>query len=162
MFWRVLGSVISLFPKNRKPSFRPDSWCKNSKLFRENPILVSSRQCENAFSTGLIFCWIKILSKRYRFNKDSLKIIFFLFFACFILCFSCFLICFVTMGWFSKRWANLQTHAKLDSPQNTPNTVSKRPSNLFISVIFDDFYGFNQTFWCSIVGVFLIETHTKQ
>ena len=37
--------------------------------------------------------------------------------------------------------------------------MSKRPSKLIISVIFDDFYGFNQTFWCSIVGVFLIETH---
>ena len=35
----------------------------------------------------------------------------------------------------------------------------KRPSKLIISMIFDDFYGFNQTFWCSIVGVFLIETH---
>ena len=131
------------------------------KIFRKYLILVSSRQCENAFSTCLNVCWIKILSKRYPFNKDSLKIMFFLFFACVILCFSCFLICFVTMGWFSKRWANLQTHAKLSSPQNTPNTVSKRSSKLIISVIVDDFYGFNQTFWCSIVGVFLVETHTN-
>ena len=73
--------------------------------------------------------------------------------------FLCFLICFVTMGWFSKRWANLQTRAKLSSPQNTANTVSKRYSKLTISVICDDFCGFNQTFWCSFVGVFLIETH---
>ena len=82
-------------------------------------------------------------------------------FSCFILSFSCFLIRFVTMGWFSKRWVNLQTRVKLSSPQNTPNTVPKRPSKLIISVMFDHFYGFNQTFWCSIVGVFLVETHTN-
>ena len=41
----------------------------------------------------------------------------------------------------------------------TPNTVSERPSKLIVSVTFDDFYWFNQTCWCSIVGVFLIETH---
>ena len=120
---------------------------------------MSSRQCENTFPTFSVFCWAKMFSKRYRSNKDSVKIMFLRFFLCFILCFSLFLIYFVTLGWFSKRWANLQTRAKLSSPQNTPNTVSTRPSKLIISVIFDDFYGFNQTFWCSIVGVFLTETH---
>ena len=106
-------------------------------------------------------CWTKMFSKRYRSNKDSVKITFLWFRHVLFCVFSCFLIWFVTMGWFSKRRANLQTRAKLSSPQNTPNTVSKRPSKLIISVIFDDFYGFNQTFWCSIVGVFLIETHKK-
>ena len=48
---------------------------------------------------------------------------------------------------------------KTMSPQKTPNTVFKRPSKLIISVIFDDFYVFYQTCWCSIVGVFLIKTH---
>ena len=66
---------------------------------------------------------------------------------------------FVTMCWFSKRWVNIQTHAKPCSQQSTPNTVPERPSRLFISVIFDDFYRINQTFWCSTVGVFLIEIH---
>ena len=106
-----------------------------------------------------VFCWAKMFSKRYRSNKDSVKIMFLWSFHILFCVFSCFLICFVTMGWFSKRWANLQTRAKLSSPQNTPNTVFKRPSKLIISVIFDDFYGFIKTFWCSIVGVFLIETH---
>ena len=73
--------------------------------------------------------------------------------------FSCFLTCFVTMCWLSKRWANLQTHVKPCSNNTTPNTVSARCSKLTISVTFDDFYRTNQTFWCSIVGVFLIETH---
>ena len=120
---------------------------------------MSSRQCENTFPFLFVFCWAKMFSKRYRSNKDSVKITFL--WSCHIIfcVFSCFLTCFVTMGWFSKRWANLQTRAKLSSPQNTPNTVFKRPSKLIISVIFDDFYGFNQTFWCSIVGVFLVETH---
>ena len=124
-------------------------------------ILMSSTQCENAFPMFLFFCWAKMFSKRYRSNKDSVKIMFWWFFHVLFRDFSCFLICFVTTGWFPKRWANLQTRAKLGSPQNTPNTVFKRPSKLIISMIFDDFYGFNQTFWCSIVGVFLIETHTK-
>ena len=123
------------------------------------PILMSSRQCENTFPTFSIFCWAKMFSKRYRSNKDSVKIMFWWFFHVLFRDFSCFLVCFVTTGWFPKRWANLQTRAKLSSPQNTPNTVFKRPSKLIISVIFDDFYGFNHTFWCSIVGVFLIETH---
>ena len=73
--------------------------------------------------------------------------------------FSCFLTCFVTMCWLSKRWANLQTQAKPCSPQNIPNTVPEWSSRLIVSVTFDDFYRTNQTFWCSIVGVFLIETH---
>ena len=120
---------------------------------------MSSRQCENTFPTFCVFCWAKMFSKRYRSNKDSVKITFLRLFHVLFCAFPCFLICFVTMGWFSKRWANLQTRAKLSSPQNTPNTVSKRHSKLIISMIFDDFYGFNQTFWCSIVGVFLIETH---
>ena len=123
------------------------------------PILMSSRQCENTFPFVVVFCWAKMFSKRYRSNKDSAKTTFLRLFLCFILYFPLFLIYFVTMGWFSKRWANLQTRAKVSSPQNTPNTVFKRPSKLIISVIFDDFYGFNHTFWCSIVGVFLIETH---
>ena len=125
------------------------------------PILMSSRQCENTFPTFFVFCWAKMFSKRYRSNKDSVKITFLWSFHILFCVFSCFLICFVTMGWFSKRWANLQARTKLSSPQNTPNTVSKRPSKLIISVIFDHFYGFNQTFWCSIVGVFLVETHTN-
>ena len=99
-----------------------------------------------------------MFSKRYRSNKDSVKITFLWFLHVLFCVFSCFLICFVTMGWFSKRRANLQTRTKLSSPQNTPNTVFKRPSKLIISMIFDVFYGFNQTFWCCIVGVFLIET----
>ena len=122
------------------------------------PILMSSRQCENTFPTFSVFCWAKMFSKRYRSNKDSAKITFLWSLHILFCVFSCFLICYVTMGWFSKRWPNLQTRTKLTSPQTTPNTVSKRPSKLIISVIFDDFYGFNHTFWCSIVGVFLIET----
>ena len=73
--------------------------------------------------------------------------------------FSCFLTCFVTMCWLSKRWANLQTQAKPCISQNIPNAVPERPSRLIVSVTFDDFYRINQTFWCSTVGVFLIETH---
>ena len=122
---------------------------------------MSSRQCENTFPFFGVFCWAKMFSKRYRSNKDSVQITFLWSFHILLCVFSCFLICFVTMGWFSKRWTILQTRTKLSSPQNTPNTVSKRPSKLIISVIFDHFYGFNQTFWCSIVGVFLVETHTN-
>ena len=99
-----------------------------------------------------------MFSKRYRSNKDSVKIMFWWFFHVLFRDCSCFLVCFVTTGWFPKRWANLQTRAKLGSPQNTPNTVFKRPSKLIISVMFYVFYEFNQTFWCCIVGVFLIET----
>ena len=122
------------------------------------PILMSSRQCENTFPFLFVFCWAKMFSKRYRSNKDSVKIMFWWFFHVLFRDCSCFLVCFVTTGWFPKRWANLQTRAKLSSPQNTPNTVSKRPSKLIISVMFYVFYEFNQTFWCNIVGVFLIET----
>ena len=100
-----------------------------------------------------------MFSKHYRSNKDSVKIMFLWFLHVLFRDCSCFLVCFVTTGWFPKRWANLQTRTKLRSPQNTPNRVSKRPSKLIISMIFDVFYGCNQTFWCSIVGVFLIETH---
>ena len=39
-------------------------------------ILMGSRQRGNTFYYFFVFCWIKILSKRYRFNKDSLKIMF--------------------------------------------------------------------------------------
>ena len=37
---------------------------------------MGSRQRGNTFPIFLFFCWIKILSKRYRFNKDSFKIMF--------------------------------------------------------------------------------------
>ena len=53
----------------------------------------------------------------------------------------------------------MQNHAH---HKTTPNTVSERPSKLTVSVTFDDFYRFSQTFWCSIVGVFLIETYTNK
>ena len=39
--------------------------------------------------------------------------------------------------------------------------MSKRLYKLSISMICDYFCGFNQTVWCSIVGVFLIETQNK-
>ena len=125
------------------------------------PILMSSRQCKNTFPTFFIFCRAIMFSKRYRSNKDSVKIMFLWSFVFLFCVFSCFFISFVTMVWFSKRWVNLQTRVNFSSPQNTPNTGSKRPSKLIISVIVDDFYGFNQTFRCSIVGVFVIETHKK-
>ena len=50
----------------------------------------------------------------------------------------------------------MQNHAH---HKTTPNTVFERPSILIVSVTSDDFYRFNQTFWCSTVGVFLLETH---
>ena len=120
---------------------------------------MSSRQCENKFPTFSVFCWAKMFSKRYRSNKDSVKNTFLWFLHVLFCVFSCFLVCLVTMCWFSKRWANLQTREKLSLPQNTPNTVPKRLSKLIICVISDNFYRFNQTFWYSIVGVFLIEIH---
>ena len=47
------------------------------------PILMTSRQCENMFQMFLLFCWIKMLSKRYRFNRDSFKIMFLTIFSAF-------------------------------------------------------------------------------
>ena len=129
------------FPKKRKPTFRPGIERQNLKHLVKYPVLMSSRQCENTFPIVFVFCWAKMFSKRYRSNKDSVKIMFWWFFHVLFHDFSCFLVCFVTTGWFPKRWANLQTRAKLGSPQNTPNTVFKRPSKLIISVIFDGFTG---------------------
>ena len=95
----------------------------------------------------------------FKSNIALTRILKLCFFPHFVLYFFSFWTRFVTMCWFSKRWANLQTHAKPCSPQNIPNAVPERPSRLIVSVTFDDFYRINQTFWCSTVGVFLIETH---
>ena len=62
-------------------------------------------------------------------------------------------------GLILKALGESSNSCKIKFTENTPNTMSKRPSKLIISVLFDDFYGLNQTFWCNIVGVFLIETH---
>ena len=98
--------------------------------------------------------WKKRSSKQYCFNNNlgilHVCVVSWIFFTRF-----------VTIYWFPKRWVNIQTHAKPYSPQNIPKTVPERPSRLIISVTFDDFYRINQTFWCSTVGVSLIEIHTK-
>ena len=56
MFWQALGSVISRLQKKRYDHLGRTSNAKTQKYFGKYLILVSSRQCENAFSTCLNVC----------------------------------------------------------------------------------------------------------
>ena len=159
MFWQALGTVISLFPKTWKPSFRPDSECQNSKYFGKHLILMSSRQCQNMNFKFCCFLLNKNIFKALSLWQVSSKIVFFQLFSVFLKSRNDF----QRRGWIFELVLN-HTHHK-----NTPTTAPERPSKLTVSELVrypeNDFqrhlqrkyYFVNifQFFWCGTVGVLL-------
>ena len=98
------------FSKNDNRSFAPNTFRQNTSKSGKQQILALSRQYDFTF----LFCLCFSLRIRFRWWKTLISRIYLDLF----LVFSSFLIRFVTMSSFSRRWVNLQTHAKLCSSQN--------------------------------------------
>ena len=101
MFWRVLGSAISLFQKNENHHLGRTSNAKIWNISWNIRFWWALGSVKTRFQF-FVFCWAKMFSKRYRSNKDSVKIISLWFFHVLFRDFCCFFDMFCHDGLITK------------------------------------------------------------